>query len=112
MDGTRERAGVLSDSLRDGLSELVVFSSLTNVPLSRHFLTGLLEGLTGLVLALFVLSALLSCIRFEVLGLKVGDWTTRHQIAMLQARRWRSSREHSSQASCKSTKGGHECPLK
>jgi hypothetical protein len=30
----------------------------------------------------------------------VGDWTTRHQIAMLQARRWRSSREHSSQASC------------
>lgn len=90
---------MLSDSLRDGLSELVVFTSLTNVPLSRHFLTGLLEGLTGLVLALFVLSALLSCIRFEVLGLKVGDWTTRHQIAMLQARRWRSSREHSSQAS-------------
>ena len=91
---------MLSDSLRDGLSELEVFTSLTNVPLSRRFLTGLLEGLTGLALALFVLSALLSCIRFEVLGLKVGHWTTRHQIAMLQARRWRSSREHSSQASC------------
>ena len=103
---------MLSDSLRDGLSELVVFTSLTNVPLSRHFLTGLLEGLTGLVLALFVLSALSSCIRFEVLGIKVGDWMTRHQIAMLQARRWRSSREHSPQASCKSTKGGHECPPK
>ena len=56
MDGTRERAGMLSDSLRDGLSELVVFTSLTNVPLSRRFLTGLLEGLTGLALALFVLS--------------------------------------------------------